>query len=151
MSQTPAPDQAQAEPRTTAALLDRIQAAWSELEQTVATLSEAQLTTELDAQGWSAKDHLVHITTWEQSLLALLQGRDRRQAIGLEGGEHGEIDDVNARSTGATGTGRSRMCWSPSAGFTRRWSQRSRHCPTPIYSSRTRTTSLKIRRSRQHR
>ncbi len=96
MSQTPAPDKAQAEPRTTAALLDRIQAAWSELEQTVATLSEAQLTTELDAQGWSAKDHLVHITTWEQSLLALLQGRDRRQAIGLEGGEHGEIDDVNA-------------------------------------------------------
>ena len=63
MSQTPAPDEAQTEPRTTAELLDRIQAAWSELEQTVAALSEAQLTTELDAQGWSAKDHLVHITT----------------------------------------------------------------------------------------
>ncbi len=96
MSQTPAPDEAQTEPRTTAELLDRIQAAWSEIEQTVATLSEAQLTTELDTQGWSAKDHLVHITTWEQSLLALLQGRDRQQAIGIEGGEHGEIDDVNA-------------------------------------------------------
>ena len=96
MSQTPAPDEAQTHPRTTAALLDRIEEAWSELDQTLGALSEAQLTTISDAQGWTAKDHLVHITTWEQSLLALLQGRDRWQATGLEGGEHGEIDDVNA-------------------------------------------------------
>jgi len=30
-----------------------------------------------DQQGWRVKDHLTHIAAWEQSLLALLEGRDR--------------------------------------------------------------------------
>jgi hypothetical protein len=98
MDQTAAPDEAQAEPQTTAELLARIDAAWSELGQALAALSHEQLTTIRDQQGWAVKDHLVHIITWEQSLLALLQGRDRHQAIGLGDVDEAEMDtdDINA-------------------------------------------------------
>lgn len=85
-------------PQTTAELLSRIDQAWSSLEQLVHGLSETQLTTARDSQGWSVKDHLAHITAWEQSLLALLAGQDRDQAVGV--GETDttalETDDVNA-------------------------------------------------------
>lgn len=98
MSQIARSDDDQTTPPAKAELLTRIEEAWSELEQTIAALSETQLTTVQDEQGWSAKDHLVHITTWEQSLLALLQGRDRHQAIGLGDVDESamEIDDINA-------------------------------------------------------
>lgn len=98
MSQIAVPNEAQADLPTKAELLIRIEAAWSELEQTLAAVPQAQVTTLRDDQGWSAKDHLVHITTWEQSLLALLQGRDRHQAIGLGDMDESamKIDDINA-------------------------------------------------------
>ena len=98
MTENPTVTQNESEPRTTAELLARIDGAWSQLEQSIGELTEAQLATLRDAQGWSVKDHLVHLTAWEQSLLALLEGRDRDEAIGLGDVDHAEmeIDDVNA-------------------------------------------------------
>jgi len=97
MSQNDSPGEDQALPRTTAELLTWIDWNWSALNQTLSELPPDQQATVRDAQGWSAKDHLVHITAWEQSLLALLQGRDRDQALGLNEAERSlpDIDAVN--------------------------------------------------------
>ena len=42
-------------------------------------LSEEQMTTIHDPQGWAAKDHLVHIAAWERSVAVFLQGRPRHE------------------------------------------------------------------------
>ena len=47
------------------------------------------------ADGWAVKDHLVHIAAWEHSLLALLDGSDRRSAMGV-GPEPQDTDAINA-------------------------------------------------------
>src|SRR5207245_25524 len=47
------------------------------------------------ADGWAVKDHLVHIAAWEHSLLALLEGADRRTAMGV-GREAEDTDSINA-------------------------------------------------------
>jgi len=72
---------------TRSALLERIDSAWTGLNQMLAGLNEAQRTAAHDQQGWQVKDHLTHIAAWEQSLLALLEGRDRNHAFAL-----GDID-----------------------------------------------------------
>ena len=59
-------------PRTKAELLERIPPARAALEETIAGLSES----ELDApgpDGWSVKDHLSHIATWERMMVAHLR------------------------------------------------------------------------------
>ncbi len=98
MTQNDSPGDDQVQPQTTAELLAQIGQSWSELMRTLQALTTDQLATVRDAQDWSAKDHLAHITTWEQSLLALLQGRNRDEAIGLSEAEHDlpDIDAVNA-------------------------------------------------------
>lgn len=55
-------------PQSTAELLDRVEQEWSRLLSGLASLSPAQMTTP-DADGWSIKDHLAHLTHWEQWLL----------------------------------------------------------------------------------
>ncbi len=97
MSQSTTPEEEQAEPQSKAELLARIDHAWSQLEQTIQRLSDEQLTASHEDHGWSVKDHLVHITAWEQSLLALLQGRDRDQALGVgdTGNQNMESDEAN--------------------------------------------------------
>lgn len=83
---------------TKAELLQRIDAAWMRFTAMLAGLTEAQRSTARDAQGWTVKDHLAHITAWEQSLLALLQRRNRNQAIGLDDRDPNgmDIDQENA-------------------------------------------------------
>lgn len=45
-------------------------------------------------ERWAVKDHLAHIATWELSLLGLLNGEDRRTAMGVpDAGE--ETDELN--------------------------------------------------------
>ena len=62
-------------------LLGRFDAAWNELDGLVRA-NDRVLNTP-GAGGWALKDHLVHIAAWEQSLLALLEGRDRDSAMGV--------------------------------------------------------------------
>ena len=46
--------------------------------------------------GWSVKDHLVHLERWEAYLLAELEGRDGRPELGLaEGAESPGTDAIN--------------------------------------------------------
>ena len=80
-----------------AELVEQIQRSWAALEQTLAGLGEAQMTM-IGPDGWSIKDHLAHVATWEESLIAILQSRPRHLALGvdertyLEAGE----DELNA-------------------------------------------------------
>jgi hypothetical protein len=80
-------------------LLNRIGDAWKGLDELVSALPETRLTT-AGPDGWSVKDHLAHISAWEESLIALLEGRDRDAAVGLVGPEaesagH-DVDAINA-------------------------------------------------------
>ena len=45
--------------------------------------------------GWAVKDHLAHIAAWEQSLIGLLDGRNRLAAMGVPGAREG-TDAINA-------------------------------------------------------
>src|SRR6266852_5700626 len=84
---------------TTSELLNRVDESWKSLVQKVSSLAPAQLTT-AGPDGWSAKDHLAHLSAWEESLIALLEGRDRGVAIDLSGAQAGSyphaIDAINA-------------------------------------------------------
>ena len=70
--------------RDKADLLERIQRSRLALDATLDRLSEAQLTAPGPDGGWSVKDHLAHITAWEQGIVALLHRRPRWAAMGLD-------------------------------------------------------------------
>lgn len=82
---------------TKAALLEDIERAWVALNTELARLTEAQMTTLRDAQGWTVKDHLTHLTAWERSVAFLLQGQPRHEGLGVEEPVylHGTFDDIN--------------------------------------------------------
>jgi hypothetical protein len=71
-----------------------IEKSWKELNQLAESLGPMGLTL-AGADGWAVKDHLIHIAAWEHSLIALLEGSDRRSAMGV-GPEVNEIDAINS-------------------------------------------------------
>ena len=82
-------------PTGKAELLARIGRARGELEQVIGPLDPARLDAS-DATGWSIKDHLAHLAAWQQSLLALLEGRDREAALGVRPGDTVDAEDIDA-------------------------------------------------------
>lgn len=85
-------------PRDKADLLDRIERAWAEMDGMLGHLSEEQLTERTDAVGWTAKDHLTHLTAWEASMIAILQRRARHLGLGVDEATYldGTEDEINA-------------------------------------------------------
>jgi uncharacterized protein (TIGR03083 family) len=75
--------------------VERIQRGWWELDELVAVLDAAALEAPM-ADGWRVKDHLAHLAAWEESLVALLEGRDREAAVGVSGIGKADVDSVNA-------------------------------------------------------
>jgi len=75
-------------------VVEPIQKSWTELNSLVESLGASRLSI-TGADGWAVKDHLIHIAAWEHSLLALLEGADRHQAMGV-GREVEETDAINA-------------------------------------------------------
>jgi len=69
-------------PTTKPALLARINERWDALQALMGGLSDAEMENPL-GDGWSAKVHLGHLAAWENSLLGLLQKRDRGAAMGV--------------------------------------------------------------------
>jgi hypothetical protein len=55
-------------------LLQRIEQGFQAINSYLDSLSESQVTEPSDATGWTAKDHIIHMATWEDSILALLSG-----------------------------------------------------------------------------
>ncbi len=82
---------------TRAEVMARIQARWDELHAFVGGLSEAQLDQPLK-DGWSTKVHLAHIASWERSLMGLLRGEHRADAMGIprDTWEAHDTDAINA-------------------------------------------------------
>lgn len=79
-------------------LLDEIERAWLDLNQYLSRLTEEQMTAPVDANGWSVKDHLIHLTAWERSMAYMLRGKPRHRGIGVDEGLYlsGTDDDINA-------------------------------------------------------
>lgn len=83
-------------------LMERIEAAWAELDHALVDLDAHQLTARPSAPGgageaWSIKDHLAHLAVWMQSAAAILTGENRPEAMGIEltvweSGSEGEIN-----------------------------------------------------------
>jgi hypothetical protein len=83
-------------PRDTGELLDRIADGWAVLHQRIAPLSSAQLTASGPDGGWSVKDHLAHLATWEGMLVALLEGKPIHTAFGLSRAEYDALESTDA-------------------------------------------------------
>jgi uncharacterized damage-inducible protein DinB len=77
--------------------MERVSEKWDELQALIAPLSDDEFLRARD-DGWSVRDHVVHVTAWERSLLALLRGESRPAAIGLteEQEKAFDIDAINA-------------------------------------------------------
>jgi hypothetical protein len=75
-------------------LLAHIERDWSALTDALAQLPRETMTTIRDEQGWTVKDHLIHLYYWERSALYFLQGKPRHEGLGVTG-EIYATDDVD--------------------------------------------------------
>jgi hypothetical protein len=62
--------------------VDKIDRGWNELMALIDSLGPQGLSAGVPG-GWSVKDHIAHVAGWELSLLALLNGEDRKRAMGV--------------------------------------------------------------------
>jgi uncharacterized protein (TIGR03083 family) len=79
-------------------LLHRIDTAWEAFQESYAGLSDGELTEPGVVEGWSVKDILAHVTTWEEEALKYLplviEGRRPPRYV-----TYGGIDAFNAMMT----------------------------------------------------
>lgn len=85
-------------PQTKAELLEQMQQAWTELEQTLDQWTDEQMTGLRDQAGWSIQDHLDHLVPWAEGTVALLERRSRYEAMGIDAAtaENSGFDELNA-------------------------------------------------------
>lgn len=77
-------------------LLQRIETEWRELTDWLLALSEAQLTLP-GKDGWSVKDHLAHLTFWEQKMVrSHLNGEPEHAILGLSAEDAARVDSADA-------------------------------------------------------
>ena len=74
-------------------LFDRLRAARERLDWVLDPLTAAQMTGARDGGGWTIKDHLVNITLWERSIVNLLRGVPRHEALGVDEDTYQELDE----------------------------------------------------------
>jgi len=85
-------------PRDKADALERIHRSWLSLEEAIARLEAGEMQVP-GPEGWSIKDHLAHLTTWELGIVELLHKRARFEAMGVQeavsnGRSEDEINDL---------------------------------------------------------
>lgn len=78
-------------PITIANLLARVDASWNQIDAAIRRASAGHMVTPAE-DGWSPKDHVAHLAMWRRSLLALLDGLSRPQAIGLDDQQEEALD-----------------------------------------------------------
>jgi hypothetical protein len=78
-------------------LLAEIEEKWTDLKAVLDHLTETQLVELRDAQGWTVKDHVIHMTRWERSVVYFLQGKPRFQGLDVDEALylHGTEDAIN--------------------------------------------------------
>lgn len=84
--------------KTKADLLADIERTWTLLNAALGRLTDAQLTALKDAQGWTVKDHIIHLAAWERSVVFFLQGQARYAGLGVDKALYlrGNDDEINA-------------------------------------------------------
>jgi hypothetical protein len=83
------------QPQTAEELLARIADGWAPLNQRIAPLSPAQLMAPGPDGGWSVKDHLAHLATWEGMLITLLEGKPIHTAFGISRAEYDALESTD--------------------------------------------------------
>ncbi len=83
---------------TKSELLSAIDRDWLALQSALARMDEAQMAGVQDGEGWTVKDHLVHIAAWERSTVYFLQGKARHTGLGVDEATYlaGDDDVINA-------------------------------------------------------
>jgi hypothetical protein len=65
-------------------LLQRINAAWAELQASLTNLTDTQLNSP-DEGGWSIKDNIAHLAAWENHMLRThLEGKPAGEVLGFD-------------------------------------------------------------------
>lgn len=82
------------------AMLAEIEASYESLCGYLDGLDETALTGPTDAAGWTATDHVFHLAVWTGSMLAVIEGRPRWEAMGVSEETWSTIadgyDEINA-------------------------------------------------------
>jgi uncharacterized protein (TIGR03083 family) len=75
----------------------RIEHTWGELQHFLGTLTDEQLTVPTDANGWTVKDHMVHLAAWKNGLRNVVDGGTQREGMEVDEATWKEGDDaINA-------------------------------------------------------
>jgi hypothetical protein len=82
-------------PESKAEFQQQLADAWSQLQQTLDSLTEEQMTGRTDSAGWMVKDHLAHLIPWEHGMIALLKHEPRYKAMGVDISQHEDEDELN--------------------------------------------------------
>ncbi len=65
-------------------VMRQISTEWQNLQSVLQSLSEQQLSGPVDAAGWRAQDHIMHIAGWERCLVGVLNGQPAHVALGVD-------------------------------------------------------------------
>lgn len=83
--------------------IDEMEAAWNTLIATVADAPEGDVAGKRDPAGWTALDHLAHVSAWERTALFPMLGRPRHEGAGVTADEFAlEFDPLNEIIRGQT-------------------------------------------------
>ncbi|MEL6404336.1 MAG: DinB family protein [Chloroflexota bacterium] len=64
-------------------LIAHIERDWNALNQFLDSLSDTQWTTIQNEDGWTIKDHVAHLTAWENYALAFITGKPPHEGLGV--------------------------------------------------------------------
>lgn len=89
------------------AIASRIEESWSALMATMTSYPEVSYTAETDPAGWTALDHMAHVTAWERTWTSFLTARPRHEGLGVTRQEfelgYDEINEIlRARTANAS-------------------------------------------------
>jgi hypothetical protein len=83
---------------TKAELVASIESAKTALVETLDQLTHQQMTDLHDLEGWTVKDHIVHLSAWERSVVYFMGGKPRSAGLRVDPSLYrdGETDEINA-------------------------------------------------------